>query len=137
MSIEKKIEKKIEEAHKVVKRHSLLVRIGCVVAGIALTRLSGSAHWSLSSVLNGISMVLFLYALVCEILVHKEQPSRFIKELVMAGAAFAALMFLVDWLQGRDNIMATINLAVILTYLFYIYKTHIQVHLKRFMKKAE
>lgn len=137
MNFERKVENKIAETQRVLKKHELLVRIVCVVVGIALTRMSGSAHWSLSAVLNGVSMVLFLYALMIELRVHRQQPSRFIRELITAGLVFAGLMFLVDWLQGRSNMMASINLAVILTYLFYLYKAHIQPRLMRFMKRAQ
>lgn len=141
--------------------HFNLIRIGCMVIGIAFTRLSNAVPSFLGFILVTISMGLFIFPIAYELYTNyqytetedpvnsisqksnrKKIVYQFLIQLPLICATYFIMLLGIKWLQGETPLLknaydtaSTLNMAIILTSFCYIYVTHIRSHVYPFLRK--
>lgn len=125
------------------------IKIGCIASGIIVTRFSNSVPAFLGLIFNILSIGLFLFPIIQELYEQQvTEPEYFNKkplwQLPLVTACSFFLLICIQWLQGKPSLLSngydvlgTLNMAVILTFLFYAYQTYIRPKLTSLMQKKE
>jgi|GEM_PF-6469349 len=131
------------QRNKTVNTISLMMA-ACVAGGFFLTRLAGSVPTFLAFIFNLGSIVLLLSPIAYDLYIQKYGSKSGIKvpgyvpmfshdllyKLLAAGSGFFLMLFGIRWLQGKPFVLfETVNTAIILSFVFYLYQVYIKPHM--------
>ncbi len=125
----------------------ILMTIACAIGGFLLTRIAGSFPSFIGALFNLGSIVLFLFPIAYDLYIQK-QDSRtsaaplfkrdLLYRLLVTGCGLFLMLFAIRWLQGKPfALLETLNTAIILSFIVYIYQSYIKPRLPFNQKKDE